>query len=437
MAGLAAANELAQAGLTVQVVEARNRVGGRVNTVFDDRTKMPIELGAEFIHGRSPHIFELLDKHNLPIYEIASDSLYLQDGKVENSEEYDEHFERIIACAKRDTGPDRSFAEFLKDIPFADQKTKSRTTTFVEDYNAADAQVIGLKGLAQGMLAADEIQGDRFHRFVNGYSTLVDAYLSQLPRNLVGVNLDTRARQIIWKQGGIALEALHTPESGKNEIKNYAARSAIITIPLNVLKAPAAEGGIKFAPAIDEKQVCLGNIHMGNAIRITLVFHKVFWQDLNLPTQDGGTRTFFNLCFVFPESGKFSVLWTYYPLRAPLVVAWVSGRDTDSMLTLSKQELEKLAVESFAHMLQLSTEDVQSELASSHMHDWQADEFSRGAYSYLGVGGLEAQKELAKPIENTLFFAGEATATDGHIGTVHGAIASGKRAAKEVLGARI
>src|ERR1700733_5318488 len=133
-AGLAAARELCEAGLTVQIVEARNRVGGRINTIFDDRTKMPIELGAEFIHGRSPHIFELLDEHNLPVYEIGGDNLYLQEGKIDYSEQSEKRFEKILACAKTDTGPDRSFAEFLEGITFADEKTKRRTTTFVEDY---------------------------------------------------------------------------------------------------------------------------------------------------------------------------------------------------------------------------------------------------------------------------------------------------------------
>jgi monoamine oxidase len=68
-----------------------------------------------------------------------------------------------------------------------------------------------------------------------------------------------------------------------------------------------------------------------------------------------------------------------------------------------------------------------------HFHDWDNDPFSRGAYSYVGVNGLEAQRLLASPVENTLFFAGEATVTQGAIGTVHGAMATGKRAAREVI----
>ena len=66
------------------------------------------------------------------------------------------------------------------------------------------------------------------------------------------------------------------------------------------------------------------------------------------------------------------------------------------------------------------------------MHDWSADPFSRGAYSYVAVGGGEARATLGAPVEQTLFFAGEATSTDGQGGTVNGAIESGERAAAAI-----
>jgi len=72
-------------------------------------------------------------------------------------------------------------------------------------------------------------------------------------------------------------------------------------------------------------------------------------------------------------------------------------------------------------------------LVGSHVHDWQADAYSRGAYSYAKRGGEPAQQELARAEHATLFFAGEATDFSGHNGTVHGAIASGQRAATELL----
>ena len=89
-----------------------------------------------------------------------------------------------------------------------------------------------------------------------------------------------------------------------------------------------------------------------------------------------------------------------------------------------------------AGLLGESKEPLQSELAAAYFHDWNSDPFSLGAYSYVKVGGEGCQKTLGAPIENTLFFAGEATDTSGNNGTVHGAIASGKRATQEILSVR-
>jgi monoamine oxidase len=84
-------------------------------------------------------------------------------------------------------------------------------------------------------------------------------------------------------------------------------------------------------------------------------------------------------------------------------------------------------------LLQASVGSLESDLEAAYCHDWQTDPFSLGAYSYGKVGADGAQEALGRPVENTLFFAGEATDTSGHNGTVHGAIASGYRAAGEIL----
>jgi monoamine oxidase len=79
--------------------------------------------------------------------------------------------------------------------------------------------------------------------------------------------------------------------------------------------------------------------------------------------------------------------------------------------------------------------DLEHALANAWVHDWQRDPFARGAYSYVCVHGEQARPTLAAPLAATLFFAGEATATDGEAGTVAGALHSGRRAAHEVLDA--
>jgi monoamine oxidase len=100
---------------------------------------------------------------------------------------------------------------------------------------------------------------------------------------------------------------------------------------------------------------------------------------------------------------------------------------------LSNDEICKRALRSLAGVFHLPVEQCRKELLHAYTHNWQRDPYSRGAYSYVAQGGNDTQREFAAPIANTLFFAGEATNFVGHHGTVHGAIASGYRAAGEIL----
>jgi monoamine oxidase len=86
-----------------------------------------------------------------------------------------------------------------------------------------------------------------------------------------------------------------------------------------------------------------------------------------------------------------------------------------------------------ARLLHTDETSLAAELQSWHAHNWSADPFSRGAYSYVKAGGMEAQERFGDPVEDTLYFAGEAVHAEGHWGTVHGAIASGDRAARLIL----
>ena len=90
------------------------------------------------------------------------------------------------------------------------------------------------------------------------------------------------------------------------------------------------------------------------------------------------------------------------------------------------------ALESLSHILRWSKSALEESLAEFYTHNWHRDRYSAGAYSYIPVGGVDAEAQLGRPLENTLFFAGEATNSDGHFGTVHGAIATGVRAAREI-----
>ena len=121
------------------------------------------------------------------------------------------------------------------------------------------------------------------------------------------------------------------------------------------------------------------------------------------------------------------------PSKTPVIVGWAPFHAADQLTGHSLDAITHKATRALSTLLHIDHRELQNLLSASYSHDWEADPFSRGAYSYVKVGGDHAQQNLGKPIHNTLFFAGEATDITGYNGTVHGAMASGQRAAKEIL----
>jgi monoamine oxidase len=159
----------------------------------------------------------------------------------------------------------------------------------------------------------------------------------------------------------------------------------------------------------------LERVEVGHVVKIVFRFRERFWDDFN---------------FVHSDDEYVPTWWSAAPVRAPLLTAWSGGHAADRLLAEGSEAMIGRALDSLAKTFGLSRRRVASLLDATYVHDWQADPFSRGAYSYAGVGGSRAYSELAKPVGNTLFLAGEATSSQ--TGTVAGAIASGRRAARQI-----
>ena len=156
---------------------------------------------------------------------------------------------------------------------------------------------------------------------------------------------------------------------------------------------------------------------MGSVVRLTLQFDSLFWEDGTFM----GDKILPDLHFLFTRHPVFPTFWTAMPLRLPLLVAWSAGPSAAVKAGWSQQRLEKEALHALTRILKLPEDALGRRFVRSYFHDWQADKFSRGAYSYVLAGGMGAQALLALPVGNRLFFAGEATQSDGHHATVHGA----------------
>ncbi|MFN2578011.1 MAG: flavin monoamine oxidase family protein [Pyrinomonadaceae bacterium] len=458
-AGLAAARDLSRAGCEVVVLEARNRVGGRVYTQRDPESSVPIELGAEFVHGKSPALWQIADAANLRLYEVSGRHWYFDDGKISKSHDFWKSIERLMA-QMNSSRADQSVRDFLKALP-DDQETaraKAMVTRYVEGFQAGDINRIGISGLIAFNEASDSIQGDSSFRFEKGYDSLMQALRSEAESYGARFYLDTIVRTIHWAGKGAKIlcdAALNSETSSPANIE-YAGSAVVIAVPISILQRDSVDGGILFVPELPvSRQVAISRLIMGNVLKINLRFHDRFWEDVKLWDETAERVSFKDAGFFHYPDAPVPTWWTQLPTRAALLVGWAGGPRADRLWSLMAtpliedtsqgvkggqqkeidargQPILDQAIKSVARIFNISSREVRDQLQASYIHDWQNDPFSLGAYSYVPVNGLEAQNVLSRSLNNKLFFAGEATSV-GHVGTVHGAIQSGQRAAQEIL----
>ena len=420
-AGLTAARELTAGGLTVTVLEGRSRVGGRIFTRHLPSMPFPIELGAEFVHGEPPEIFDVVRTAKLGARRVAGDPWCRHGGPLGRCADLygqtRQLFERMSV-----KGGDRSFQDFIdRDARDVSQAVRQRAIAYVEGFNAADARRISLASLIGSRDADRSIHADAQYRIAGGYDRIVEWLARPAAERRPDLRLRAVVRAVRWRRGRVEVAT----EAGEV----FRAERAIVTLPLGVLRAaPSEPAAVRFVPEIAAKRRALQGMEMGSVIRVTLVFRERFWERM---TRD--RRALRNLGFLFTDHRLFPTWWSTLPAREPVLTAWAAGRRADELSFHAKATVTRHALAALAEALDIDERRLRSLLRAAHTHDWQADRFSRGAYSWAVVGGANASAELAEPLDRTLFFAGEATDVTGHYGTVHGAIASGKRAAAQIL----
>jgi len=319
--------------------------------------------------------------------------------------------------------PDESFLSFLQRCcPPANDKAKQRALGYVTGFNAADPALVGVHWLVQETTAEKPIEGDRAFRAKPGYTALLEILRRELP-GCVTLKTEMVVDGIRWRPG-------HVEVSAGTEL-HFSAHRVLITLPLPVLQAPpGTRGAIAFHPELPtDKLRAMEKLEMGKVMRVVLRFRQRFWQTIS-PARN---TTLANMSFLFANDEWFPTWWTTMPDDFPIVTGWAPFRSADRLSGQSPEFVVSRAVETLGTLLRLDAETVHGQLEAAYFHDWQSDPFSRGAYSYGKVGSDGAQALLGAPMEKTLFFAGEATDVSGHNGTVHGAIASGHRAAGEIV----
>jgi monoamine oxidase len=430
VAGLAAACQLARPGLAVQIIEARDRIGGRVLTHIDCIGDCPIELGAEFIHGKSPEICDLLGKSKTNITEVQGAAWCVENGRLCPCGFWDEVDE--ILQKMDDSKPDESFAEFLDRCcrapkTEAKQRAKQRALGYVSGFNAADPALVGVHWLVNEMRAEEKTGGDRSFRSSNGYQDLLDVFRRELQAQNIVVRHETVVQQLDWKAGKVKIKV-----RDKDTKSTLEAPRVLITLPLPLLKATSEQqGAVRFTPELPRRTIdALNRMEMGKAIRLTLRFRERFWDSIK---PECAKKSLSGMSFLLSQDDWFPTWWTASPAKCPIITGWATFRSAERLSGKGRSFVVEKGLQTLGALLRISQAELEGLLEEAHSHDWQTDSFSCGAYSYGKVGAVEAYQALTEPVENTLYFAGEATDTTGNTGTVHGAIASGYRAAKQIL----
>ncbi len=408
VAGLAAARHLTSAGAHVTLLEARDHLGGRVWT--HHTPEFPVELGAEFVHGRPEEILALAAEAAIPIVPVEGDFRRKINGSWADAGRLMGKVERLFAKMPAD-GPDQSFQHYV-DLAGPPEEVRQQALRYVEGFHAADPTLISVHSLIRDMHAEEAISGDgRQFRFAQGYDGLVRAIQERTESARCDIRLKTVVTEIQWCAGDVVARTADA---------EFRAPRAIITVPLGVLKA----NGIAFLPELPTKKEAIKFLEMGGAMRVTLCFKEKFWEC---------DKEMAGMGFLFTDDPEFPTWWTATALPYPILTAWAAGKYAAALKGLSVDEITHKAKHALARILGIACNDLAARISASFTHDWQADPFSRGAYSYAAVGGMDAARALAAPVAETLYFAGEATNSDGYNATVHGAIATGYRAAREVL----
>ena len=418
-AGLAAARRLREAGRRFRLLEARDRIGGRVHTRRDFIDGLPFELGAEFVHGRPESSWRLLAEAGLHAEPVEGAHLCFREGRLRDC---GGGMEEALGFLAGDNVPDETVGRRLRRARARGElspQNAALAAAYVEGFYAAPLDRAGALPIAEMERASERIDGEIAFRVLDGYDTLLRRlFLGLDPASL---RLNTVVREVRWKPGSVEVRAESRTGAGLEPLQ---ARAALVTLPVGVLQSRRGEpGALRFLPEPRERRAALARVGMGGIVKAVLRFREPFWR------RDGEP-----LAFVHSRRAGAPVptWWTLLPREAPLLVGWSAGPAGDALGFRTEAEQLDAALRSLARLFSLRRIAVERALEGWRIADWLADPYARGGYAWFPPGGTALIRRLGEPVAETLFFAGEATHPT-EAGTVHGALETGEREAQRLL----
>jgi monoamine oxidase len=410
--GLMAAKTLATAGKNVRVLEARNRIGGRIHTTRLAGFSFAVETGAEFIHGNLPLTLNLAREAGLTVLEMEGDTYNVLKGKIESAPLSDNQWVEMMAVlSKLET--DITLTEFFRTY-FNEEKystIRESARKFVEGFDAADPDRVSMYALREEWSHFDE---DPQFRIKEGYSKVPELIYEECIRRNVDIVLSQVVSKIKWNEEHV--------EVITNEERKFTAGKIIVTVPLGVLISER----ITFEPAIQHHIVSAKKLGYGGVIKFLAEFNHPIWED-----DVSSHRYMPKAGFLFSDA-SVPTWWTQLPDNKPVLTGWLAGPTAEKWHS-QYDDLKVNGISSLAYLLGCDEKQLQASLKSMEVVNWLDDPFSLGAYSYTTPETESAKKILNAPISNTVYFAGEALNEGKEMGTVEAALKSGKAVAEKII----
>ena len=405
--GLYAARLLKDKGFPVTILEASNTFGGRIKPLltFSD---YPIELGAEEIHGEKSLYNKLLKSNNVSIFNSSiSENYYMCNGKLkdEAEAEADEKFTKVfkvIEDIKLYKGQDITVDTFLKK-KYIDKGYFHIAEAIVGNEHGTNLNKLGMKALAKDLNLWDA-GSENFLLKNRSHLSVLEEIVKIKDLYIV---YDFAVNKIDYSGRGVVIY--------DSKWRKIEGDKAILTVPISILK----QGSIEFIPSLpNEKQNAIDKIGIDAGMKIILKFTKRFWEESTGSIYSDG---------VIPE------YWTAGKLRSVnnnILTAFVNGDKASYLSSIGKEAINEI----LSDLDRIFGKNVASKsITDSYIMDWNKEPYIRGCYSYPVLNEGNSREVLANSIKEKLYFAGEASNTGGHYGSIHGALESAVNAVKSLL----
>jgi monoamine oxidase len=406
-AGLVAARVLAKKNYSVTILEANNRLGGRIHTLHDPSFDQPLEKGVEFIHGHLPVTMELLQEAGIGYKPVEGKMVRMENGKWRSQGDFTIGWSELIK-KMNEIGEDETVDDFLQKN-FSDDKYKALRQSvcrFAYGFDLADTSKASILALRDEWMGEEDEQ----FRIPGGFDQLVNWMEKECIHAGSSIHTSHTVQKINWTKNKVTA----VTQNGKE----FSGNKMIITIPLGIWQSDPFP--INFQPAIPDHINAFSKIGFGTVVKILLQFKNAFWEEDKK-----------NMGFLFAEE-VIPTWWTQLPSGSPLLTGWAGGPQAWEIENKNDDELVEIALESLSNIFKKTRDELKQLLTASLINNWKKDDHTKGGYSYNTLKSQEAKKFLNEGIEQTIFFAGEALYDGISFGTVEAALVSGKDVAEKI-----